>query len=185
MNLTAKKRAEGTKGATKQIRRDGNIPAVFYAPGEPGISIEINGPEFQTMLRTMKPGRLSTTIFILDLEGKKIKAIVKGIQYNLTSYDVIHLDFEALKDNVPVTVNVPVECTGAADCAGIKLGGFLRQIIRKVQVKCLPSNIPEEFFVDVRDMNLRESKRLSDIPMPAGVKPVSVADEVVVVIAKR
>ena len=185
MNLTAKKRAEETKGITKKIRREGNIPAVFYASGETGVSIEIDGPEFQAAMRTIKPGRLSTTVFTLDLEGKKIKAIVKGIQYDLTTYDVIHLDFEVLKDDVPVTVKVPVECVGVADCVGIKLGGSLRQIIRNIKVQCLPKHIPEEFFLDVQDLKMRQSKRLSDIAMPEGVRPIAATDEVVVVIAKR
>lgn len=185
MNLTAKKRAGETKGETKKIRRDGNIPAVFYSPGSPGVPIEIDGTEFQAALRQIKSGRLSTTIFTLDLDGKKSQAIVKGIQYDLTSYDVIHLDFEELKEDAPVTVKVPIECVGVADCVGIKLGGSLRQIIRDVKVKCLPKHIPEEFALDVRELKLRQSKRLSDITMPEGVKPIAATDEVVVVIAKR
>ncbi|NGX59985.1 MAG: 50S ribosomal protein L25 [Chlamydiae bacterium] len=185
MNLTAKKRAGETKGETKQIRRSGNIPAVFYAPGETGISIEIDGPEFAAAMRNIKQGHLSTTIFTLNVDGKKKKAIVKGIQYELTSYDVIHLDFEELKDDIPVTVKVPVECVGLADCVGVKLGGFLRQIIRNVKVKCLPKDIPSEFALDISELKIKQSKRLSDITMPKGVNPIAAADEVVAVIAKR
>lgn len=185
MNLTAKKRAGETKTANKRIRREGNIPAVFYVPGEPGMSIEVDGTEFQAILRNLKAGRLSTTIFTLNLDGKKTNAIVKGIQYDLTTYDVIHLDFEGLKDDVPITVKVPVEFAGVAECVGIKLGGFLRQVIRNVKVQCLPKHIPEEFILDVRDLGVRQARRLSDIAMPDGVKPMATTDEVVVVIAKR
>ncbi|NGX26311.1 MAG: 50S ribosomal protein L25 [Chlamydiae bacterium] len=185
MQLTAKKRAGETKGAIKQIRRDGNVPAVFYAPGEPGVSIEVNGPEFQAAMRNIKQGRLSTTIFTLDVDGKKTKTIVKGIQYDLISYDVIHLDFEELKEDIPITIKVPVECVGKADCVGIKLGGFFRQIIRNVKVKCLPKDIPSEFSLNISDLKIKQSRRLSDIAMPEGVKPITTADEVVVVIAKH
>ena len=68
---------------------------------------------------------------------------------------------------------------------GIKLGGFLRQVIRHVKVECLPKNIPSEFIIDVKDLGIRQSKRLKDLAMPNGVKPLASPEEVIVVIAKR
>ncbi|NGX37022.1 MAG: 50S ribosomal protein L25 [Chlamydiae bacterium] len=185
MKLTAKKRVGETKGATKQARRDGSIPAVFYSPGKPGQSIEIDTAQFEAALRSIKQGYLSTTVFSLDLDEKKTKALVKDVQYDRTTYRVIHLDFMELVDDTPVTVLVPIECVGQEECAGIKLGGFLRQVIRKVKVKCAPKDIPTDFKLDIRDLKMRQSKRLSDLAMPKGVKPMTVADEVVAVIAKR
>ena len=185
MKLTAKNRAGEVKSETKKMRREGNIPAVFYPPGQMGQSIELSGVEFEAALRQMKPGRLSTTIFELELEGKTHKALVKDIQYDLTTYKVIHLDLIQLEEKTPIKVNVPIEFTGVADCVGIKLGGALRHIIRKVKVKCLPKDIPSNFDLDVREMKMKQAKRLSDIAMPAGVTPVGAADEVVVIIAKR
>ena len=70
MKLTAKNRAGENKGETKQMRRDGNIPAIFYPPGHPGQSIEVNGVEFNAALRLIAPGHISTTVFEMDLEGK-------------------------------------------------------------------------------------------------------------------
>lgn len=185
MNLTAKKRAENRKSEIKKIRREGNIPGVFYAPGQPAQSIVVDGVEFKTAMRSIKQGMLSTSVFNLTVDGKKKKVIVKDIQYAPTTYNVIHLDFEELSDNVPVQVKVPVNCIGMNDCAGIKLGGFLRQVIRTIKVECLPAHIPSYFEVDVKELSIRGAKRLSDIPMPKGVRPVSAGDEVVVVIAKR
>ncbi len=183
MNLTANKRTE--KRSAAQIRRTGKIPAVFYSPGDTGHSIEVDGPQFEAALRSIKPGRLSTTKFTLNLDGKKIEAIIKDIQYNITTYQVIHLDFEELKKDTYIKVNVPIECVGLEECVGIKLGGFSRQIIRSVRVRCLPKDMPYEFEIDIRDLKMRQSLRLSAIAMPNGVKPLSTTDEVVVVIAKR
>jgi len=185
MNLTATKRESKTKGEIKQSRRDGNIPAVLYAPGVPSEAIEIDGDQFRAALRKIKSGRLSTTVFTLEVGGKKTKAIVKDIQYDLTSYRVIHLDFEELKDDVPVKIKVPIECLGVADCVGIKLGGFLRQVIRYTKVKCLPKDIPSEFGLNIQSLGIKQSMRMSDIELPKGVTPISTADEVVVLIAKR
>lgn len=185
MKLTATKRESQTKGAVKQIRRAGKIPAVLYSPGTPAEKLEVDANELNAALREIKSGRLSTTVFTLDLGGKKKKVIVKDIQYNLTSYRVIHLDFEELKDDIFVKMKVPIECHGVADCVGIKSGGFLRQVIRYAKVKCLPKDIPVEFGLNVQDLGMRQVMRLSDIKMPKGVEPMMAADEVVVLIAKR
>lgn len=185
MKLTAKKRAGEAKSEIKSMRREGNIPAVFYSPDQAGQPIEVNGVDFEYALRQMKPGHLSTTVFQVEFEGKTHKALVKDIQYDLTTYQVIHLDLVKLDDKIPVKVNVPIEFTGVGDCIGIKLGGALRQIIRKVKVKCLPKDIPASFELDVRNLKMKQAKRLSDIAMPNGVSPVSIADEVVAIIAKR
>lgn len=184
MQLTVKKRAEKSKARINQIRREGMIPAIMYSSGNTGTALEVDGPGFHAAMRAIKPGMLSTTIFTLDFENKKTKVIVKDIQYDVTSYDVIHLDFEELKDNTPVKVNVPVHCIGTADSPGIKLGGALRQITRKIKVTCLPENIPADFEVDVSQMALGQKIRLSDIAMPKGVTPLK-KDEVIVVIAKQ
>ncbi len=189
MNLNAKKREGSRKSLNKQIRRIGNIPGIFYAPGKTAQSIEIDGKGFEVALRKMKQGMLATQVFTLDIEGKKAKAIVKGIQYDLTKYQgvqgITHIDFQELQDDVPVRVKVPVHCTGLLECEGIKLGGYLRQVIRAIEVECLPKYIPEQFEVDVQPLGLHQSRRLSDLAMPKGVKPLAATNEVVVVIAKR
>lgn len=185
MKLAAFKRITGKKGETNRIRREGNVPANLYANKIAPEAIYVNGDEIRTVLRNMKPGQLSTTVFEISHDKKAIKAIVKDIQYHVATYDIEHIDFLLLSDNVPVTVNVPITISGVADCAGIKLGGFLRQAIRTLKVSCLPKHIPQEFVVDVREMNIADSKRLADIPLPENVKPLGQMKEVAIVIAKK
>ncbi|MES2345072.1 MAG: 50S ribosomal protein L25/general stress protein Ctc [Chlamydiota bacterium] len=185
MKLTVTKRDGTRKSEVKQIRRKGNIPAILYAAGRSCENIEVDGNAFKTILREIKAGRLSTTQFLLECGSKERLAVVKDIQYHPTTYQIIHLDFEELLDNSPVSLNVPITCTGIVECMGIKLGGFLRQVIRQVKVECLPKDIPSEFVIDVRDLGIRQSKRLRDLVLPQGVKPMAPMEEVVVVIAKR
>jgi large subunit ribosomal protein L25 len=185
MKLTVKERDSNTKKDAKQIRRQGNIPAIIYSAGKAGEMISVDGVEFSGLLRGIKQGRLSTTKFVLVFGKNERKAIVKDIQYHPTTYQPLHIDFEELKDNVPVNVKIPIACTGVVECVGIKLGGFLRQVIRYVKVQCLPKEIPAEFSIDVRELGMRQSKRVSDLAMPKGVRPLAPANEVVVVIAKR
>jgi len=172
------------KGATNKIRREGNVPGVVYGRGQSNEMIYVNGDELKAILRNLKSGLLATTLFELH-EGKKtFRAIVKDIHYHAVSYAIQHIDFLAVDDAKPVNVNVPIQIVGAADCAGVKLGGFVRQVIRSLEVNCLAKDIPTEFTLDVRDLNISESKRLSDIAMPASVRPNGRMNEVAVVIAK-
>ena len=185
MKLAVKQRVGEKKKDIKEIRREGNVPAIIYSSKTQPEKLIVSGAEFNAILREMKPGQLPTTTFVLSDGKKERRAIIKDIQYHLTTYNVSHIDFEELVDNVPVCVKVPINCTGVVDCIGIKLGGFLRQVVRQVKVECLPKNIPAEFLVDVKDLGIRQSKRLRDLAMPTGVRPLAKPEEVVVVIAKR
>lgn len=185
MNLEVFKRAT-SKSETKKIRREGDIPAVIYVKNKATETVVVKGSEFSSLLRKLQPGRLSTTVFTLkDEQGKTHRVIVKEIQYEPTTYAVRHLDFEGLVDDQKINVKVPVECTGIVDCAGIKLGGVLRQVIRFLRVRCLPKDIPTVFQIDIRNLAQFESKRLSDLEIPPTVRPLADLNEVAVVIAKR
>lgn len=176
---------ERKKGGLGTLRREGKIPAVLYGQKLDGEMLSISKEEMQTILRNMESGLLSTTVFELHGGKHSRKAIVKEIQYHVATYEIEHIDFLLLQDDIPVTLNVPIQVTGLADCAGIKLGGFMRQAIRTMKVSCLPKHIPTSFKIDVKDLELMQSKRLSDIAMPQGVKPLAMMSEVAVVIAKK
>lgn len=184
MKLTVAKRTSATKSAIKAIRREGNIPAVIYGLGHDVEKITINGSEFQAILRKLPQGQLATSVFEIHLDGKTRKAIVKDVQYNVATYFVEHIDFLLLSSDKPVTVNVPIQILGAADCPGIKLGGTFRQVIRSLKVTCLPKDIPSEFQIDIRELNIAQSKCLSDIAIPSNVRPLAALNQVAVVIAK-
>lgn len=184
MKLTVSKRTSSTKSTIKAIRREGDILAVIYGLGQAVEKITVKGAEFQAILRKLPQGQLGTTVFDLHMDGKTRKAIVKDIQYNVASYNIEHIDFLLLSDNQLVTVNVPIQILGVAECAGVKLGGTFRQVIRTLKVSCLPKDIPSEFQIDIRELNIAQSKRLSDITIPPNVRVLSPLNEVAVVIAK-
>lgn len=185
MKLSITKRTNVRKSDTLNIRREGNVPAILYSAGEKPMDIIVSGAELQAVLRGIKQGHLSTTILELNHEGTAIKALVKDIQYHPTTYNVLHMDLQQLSEKTKVRVNVPIEFTGTADCPGIKLGGFLRPIIRYVNVECLPAQIPTSFTLSVADLGMKQAKRIKDLSFPNGVRPVTKVDEVAVVIAKR
>lgn len=186
MKLAIHKRKAGSKGENNKLRREGNIPAILYQENGPGVPVQVKAEEIKAVLRNIKAGLLSTTVFELAESGSKHhKAIIKEIQYNVASYDVEHIDFALVEENKPVTVNVPIQMVGTADCTGVKLGGFLRQVIRSLRVSCLPKHIPQEFTIDVRDLSIGQSKKLSDIAMSEHVRPVGKMEEVAVIVGKK
>ncbi len=185
MKLKAHSRPNGLKSTLGEIRRRKDIPAVLYSKGEPGVGLWIEGNAFAALMRDIKKSCLSTTVFTLDVDGKTVRALVKEIQYHPTTYQVWHLDFIELHSDVKVSLNVPIQFTGEAECVGIKLGGFLREVVRTIPVSCLPGQIPSQFSLDIRDLEMFGKKRLKDIAMPAGVKPLVDLEQVAVVVGKR
>lgn len=185
MKLHAEKRAAERKGETKRLRREGLIPAILYSKGGKGESLTVSEAEFSAILRTLKDGGLSNTIITLNFEGKDRAVIVKGIQYQITSYNVIHLDFEELHENTKVRLRIPIRLVGERDCIGIQQGGVLRPVIRHINVECLPKDIPSDFTIDVRKLEMKGKRRLNDIVISENVRPLANLSEVAVVVAKR
>jgi len=186
MKLTVSKRTSDKKSEAKRLRRESDIPAVIYSKGKVGENISVKGNEFKKHLSQIKSGHLPTSQFILvDQDGNERQALIKDIQYHVTTYNIQHLDFVELHSDVPVNVKVPIEFVNAAECVGVKLGGVLRQVIRHLPVHCASSKIPACFEVDVKGLNMKDVKRLRDISIPEGVRPMANMDEVVVVVVKR
>jgi large subunit ribosomal protein L25 len=185
MKLSYFSRTTGKKGEVNKLRREGSIPAVLYGLNQSAQPIFVKKNEVETFLRNMKAGLLSTAVFELNDGQKTRKAMIKEVQYHRSTYAILHIDFALVDDKAMVTVNVPVQITGVAECAGVKSGGFVRQSIRSLKVSCLLKDIPQELSLDVRDMEIAHTKRLSDIAIPAGVKPIAKMNEVAVVIAKK
>jgi large subunit ribosomal protein L25 len=173
------------KSEIRKIRIKEGIPAVIYAAGEPSENVFLNKKDFEAILRKIKSGRLSTTVFTVKNEKKTFKVLVKEVQYHKTSYKILHVDFLKLFDDRYVAVRVPIECIGVEKCVGVKLGGALRQVVRYLKVECLPKDIPEKFEIDVSPLKIFQSRKLGDIDIPGELKPIGNLREVAVTVSKR
>lgn len=179
-------RSAKTKGEANKLRRELQIPVCIYSKGQAAASASCGQVAFQTIMRSLQPGFLPTTIFALkDAKGKTRRAIIKDIQYHPTTYEVLHLDFQELHDDTLVDVKVPIECLNQVDCTGVKLGGYLRSLIRHLKVRCLPKNIPSHFEIDVRDLGLNQYRYVSDLKMPKEVRSLVKPTEIIVSVLKK
>ena len=130
-------------------------------------------------------GNVAQAVALVDEAGNKQEVIIKEVQYKPTNYEVLHIDFLQLEKDVPLTIKVPVDIVNSVDCVGVKHGGTLRPVLRHVRVMCLPDAIPTQFDIDVKDLEMHQSKRVNSISMPEGVRCLSKENEVVVAVVKR
>ncbi len=186
LELQISERSAKTKGEAKSLRREKRIPVCIYSNGKPADTASCGQIEFETVLRQLTPGFLPTTIFALkDSKGKTRRGVIKDIQYKPTTYQVLHLDFQELHDSSLIDIKVPIVHTNLVDCSGVKLGGFLRTLIRHLKVRCLPRNIPSHFEIDVKELGLNQNRRVSDLVIPKDVRALQKPNDVIVSVVKK
>jgi len=148
-------RTEIGKTACKKIRKEGNMPCVLYG-GKENINFKVNTASLKKLIYTPK-------VYLVDLTigKKKHQAILKDLQFHAVSDEISHLDFLEIFDDKPVEISIPVELTGVAP--GVKAGGKLHLINRKLKVKALSKDLPDNLIVDISDLDLGKSIRVADL----------------------
>lgn len=167
INLKAEIRNVAGKGAARSIRNNKNIPAVIYGEKKAPVAIELNGRDFNMLLKTPS---LRTKLFKIETYNGTEDAMLMDIQYHPVSDAVIHADFKRIDVNRPVNVSVPVEVINAEISKGLKLGGVLNFAVRKVALRGLVDKIPEKITIDLTNLNIGESVHGSDLVLPEGIQ---------------
>jgi large subunit ribosomal protein L25 len=116
----------------------------------------------------------------LDVDGKKLKVIPRDIAYNVISDEPIHIDFMRVVAGTKIILEIPVKFINDADCPGLKVGGVLNIVRRKVELKCPAENIPEEIIVDLKGLEIGTSIKISSITLPENVTPTIVGRDFVI-----
>ncbi len=175
--ITAKMRPDRRKGPARRTRQEGYIPGVVYGPETQPFGVAIEQREFHAAMKAVE----GTSIINLDVEGQKTKVVIREIQRDPITSNVIHLDFHAISMNKPINVSVPIRFIGTP--VGVKTdGGIMQVTMRELAVSCLPADIPEHVEVDVTDLHIGDSVHVQDLSIP-GTRIVSEPQRTVVVIA--
>ncbi len=166
------------KAGCNRARREGFIPGVAYHRADKPVAVQVPYKEF-TLLA--KKARLSQVFTFKssspELNGKS--AIVKEVQQDFLKGKVLHVDFQTLRDDEEITIDVPVRIVGEAP--GVKLdGGVLTLVTHEVEVTCLPKNIPSVIDVDVSSLGLGQSLHASDLKFGQGITLVDDPHETIV-----
>jgi len=151
-----------SKNAARRVRVKGKIPAVVYGAAEPAIAIEVDPKQIQKILHS-DTGHNS--IFDLEINGStaKTKAMIVDWQYEPIKGTLMHIDLKRIALDKAMRVEVPIQLVGAP--IGVKTqGGILDQVLREVEIECLPGDIPSHIDLDVTQMSIGDVLRVSDLP---------------------
>ena len=159
----------------RRLRKQGLVPAVVYGRGAPNVLLSVRRSDIEKLLEDHN--------FIVQIrwDGRDESAQVRAIQYDALGDYVIHMDLQRISLTEAIIVRVPVDVHGEA--MGVKAGGLLDIQLHEVEVECMPTAVPESLRVEVADLEIGDDLRVSDLPLPEGVKVIADADAVVVVIA--
>lgn len=166
--LSAEKRTETGKGAARQLRAAGRIPAVVYGQGDEGISVSLDAHEADLLFHRIS---VDNTIVNVEVDGEKapIPTLIREIQTHPFKADILHVDFYRIQEGVEVEVEVPVHTEGTP--VGVKdSGGVLQLVIHDLPVACIPSKIPDQIVIDVSGLDIGDAIHVYDIDLPEGVR---------------
>ena len=162
ISINGTARTELGKKATKEIRKNGNVPCVIYGEkkdenGAPvAIHFTVNEKEINKLIYTPH-------IYLVDIniDGVDHKAVLKEVQFHPVKDNVLHVDFYEVHAEKPIVMGVPVQAQGLA--AGVRAGGRLMMMVRKLNVRALYDQIPEKLFVDVTALQLGKTIKAGDL----------------------
>jgi large subunit ribosomal protein L25 len=172
--LEAQTRTPGNKNVARRVRMGGKIPGVVYGAGKESLPVTLD-PRQVTRILHSKTGH--NTIFDLDLEGsERTKAMIVDWQYEPIKGHLLHIDLKRIAMDRKLTVSVPIVLKGEA--AGVKQqGGILEQILREVEVECLPGDIPSAIEADVSELVFGKVLRVSDLKKDGKIEFITEANQ--------
>ena len=160
--LQVERRTQVGTRAVHKLRKEGKMPAVIYGHKEETLAISVPEKDFR------EARQAGAKMFLIRCDDKEQSALLKETQYDTFGDNVLHADFIRVAMDEEVTVEVFIELRG--NPVGVTQGGVLEQILRTVEVKCLPAAIPEKLTLDVSKLEVGDNLALKDTEFPSGVK---------------
>ncbi|MDE0291032.1 MAG: 50S ribosomal protein L25 [Candidatus Dadabacteria bacterium] len=184
-SLRVKPRIRIGKSGAREVRKEGNIPAILYGQGEDPVPLVVRPDELK---RALSNNAGINTVLELEIDGSEPSAkrfsMLKEVQRDPIKNRVIHLDFLAIDMKKSVRVKVPVSTQGRSE--GERRGGTLEKLMRTIDLECLPENIPDLIEIDISSLDIGGFVDIGGLELGEGVKPVRDGSEKVVqVIAQR
>lgn len=165
--LKATARPSVGKGAARAERRAGRVPGVIYGNNQPPLPISVDDRELRQRILA---GRFLTTIYDIDLEGKKHRVIPRDFHLDPVRDFPVHVDFMRLGEGATIRISVPLHVQKAETSPGVKRGGTVNIVTHTIELECSVDNIPQYLDADVGTLEIGHSLHLSDIRLPTGVK---------------
>lgn len=166
--LKAEARDRVGKGAAREIRRNGKVPAVIYGDNKPPLAITLSYKDVHTRIHA---GGFLTTVATIDVDGEKHQVLPKDFHLDPVRDFTMHVDFLRVGKNTIVTVDIPVHFLNDEKAPGIKRGGVLNIVRHTVECTCPANDIPDAIEIDLTGLNIGDSIHISSVSLPKGVNP--------------
>jgi large subunit ribosomal protein L25 len=177
--LKATARPKSGKGAARAERRAGRVPGVIYGNNQPPTPISVDDKELRQRIMA---GRFLTTIYDIELEGKKHRVIPRDFHLDPVRDFPIHVDFMRLGEGATIRISVPLHVVKSEGSPGVKRGGTVNIVTHALELECSVDNIPQYIEADASALEIGHSLHLNDVKLPAGVKSLTRADATLVTI---
>jgi len=173
IEINAKARSAQGTGASRRLRRAGNVPGIIYGGGKDAVSIELNQKDLFLQFRHEA---FHASILNLNVDGKKEQVLLRDFQMHPVRNDIAHIDFQRVSATEKIHVKVPLHFINAEVAPGVKLShGIVTHIQTEADVSCLPKSLPEFIEVDLSNLAAGHSIHLSEIKLPKGVEFVQLS----------
>ena len=167
-NLKAIKRESTSSGSNNKLRSEGFIPAILYGGKDTNLNISIQKSEIKNLINS---DTFLSKVLELDIEGKKEKVIPRDVAFNVVSEEPIHIDFMRIVSGKKIILEIPVKFINHSESPGLKRGGVLNIVRRKVELKCPAEKIPDEIIVDLTGTDIGTSIKISSVKLDENVIP--------------
>ena len=167
-NLKAIKRENTSTGSNNKLRSEGLIPAILYGGKDANQNISIQMKEIKNLIGS---DTFLSKVLELEINGKKEKVIPRDVAYNVVTEEPIHIDFMRIVSGKKIILEIPVKFINHPDSPGLKRGGVLNIVRRKVELKCPAENIPNEIVVDLAGTDIGTSIKISSVKLEENVIP--------------
>ena len=166
--LKATKRTITSTGQTNKLRSDGFIPAILYGGKKNNLSISLKKLHLQDLIKTKT---FMSKVVDLEIDGNTEKVLPKEVAYDSVSDEPLHIDFMRIVKGASLILEIPVQFINSEKSPGLKKGGVLNIVRRKVKLKCLAENIPNEIVIDLDNTEINTSFKISSVKLPENVTP--------------
>ena len=167
LTLSAELRERAGKGASRELRREGRVPAVIYGDKKDPLSIHIEG---KLLMKMMETGHFMNSVVEVTVDGDKHRTLPKDVQFHPVTSRPIHVDFFRLAKGSTVQVAIPVRFVDEEESPGIKRGGVLNVVRHELELICDVATIPDEVVISLDGLDIGDSIHISAVTLPEGTK---------------
>ena len=163
--LTAETRERGGKGASRELRRNGRVPAVVYGGKEEPLMIHV---EEKLLMKQLMSGHFMNSIVMVEVDGKQVRTLPKDVAFHPVKDRPIHADFLRISKDAKVNVAVPVVFINEEASPGLKRGGVLNIVRHELELVCDSDKMPDDIQIDVTGYDVGDSIHISNVTLPKG-----------------